>query len=102
MSNLETLAAVDLLHQHVPDLKVRVVNVVDLMTLQPQSQHPHGLADNDFDALFTKDKPVIFAYHGYPGSFTGWPIGALITTTYTYAATRKKFDDDAFRHGGAQ
>nr|WP_020174051.1 phosphoketolase family protein [Methyloferula stellata] len=63
---LETLAAVDLLHQHVPDLKVRVVNVVDLMTLQPKSQHPHGLADKDFDALFTKDKPVIFAYHGYP------------------------------------
>jgi xylulose-5-phosphate/fructose-6-phosphate phosphoketolase len=63
---LETLAAVDLLHRHVPDLKVRVVNVVDLMTLQPKSQHPHGLADKDFDALFTKDKPIIFAYHGYP------------------------------------
>ncbi len=63
---LETLAAVDLLHRHVPDLKVRVVNIVDLMTLQPKSQHPHGLADKDFDALFTKDKPIIFAYHGYP------------------------------------
>jgi len=63
---LETLAAVTLLRKHLPDLKVRVVNVVDLMTLQPQSQHPHGLSDADFDALFTTDKPVIFAYHGYP------------------------------------
>ncbi len=63
---LETLAAVDLLRQHAPELKVRVVNVVDLMTLQPQSEHPHGLPDADFDALFTQDKPIIFAYHGYP------------------------------------
>jgi xylulose-5-phosphate/fructose-6-phosphate phosphoketolase len=63
---LETLAAVALLREHVPGLKVRVVNVVDLMTLQPRSQHPHGLTDPDFDALFTTDKPVIFAYHGYP------------------------------------
>lgn len=63
---LETLAAVDLLRQHAPELKVRVINVVDLMTLQPQSEHPHGLSDDDFDALFTRDKPIIFAYHGYP------------------------------------
>jgi xylulose-5-phosphate/fructose-6-phosphate phosphoketolase len=63
---LETLAAVDLLHHHVPDLKIRVVNVVDLMTLQPHEEHPHGLTDHDFDALFTTDKPVIFAHHGYP------------------------------------
>ena len=63
---LECLAAVDLLRQHMPDLKVRVVNVVDLMTLQPKTQHPHGLPDADFDALFTTDKPVIFAFHGYP------------------------------------
>ena len=63
---LETLAAVDLLRHHVPDLKIRVVNVVDLMTLQPHEEHPHGLTDHDFDALFTTDKPVIFAYHGYP------------------------------------
>ena len=63
---LETLAAVTLLREHLPELKVRVVNVVDLMTLQPQTQHPHGLTDADFDALFTTDKPVIFAYHGYP------------------------------------
>jgi xylulose-5-phosphate/fructose-6-phosphate phosphoketolase len=63
---LETLAAVDLLRGYFPDLKVRVINVVDLMTLQPKSEHPHGLTDADFDALFTTDKPVIFAYHGYP------------------------------------
>ncbi|MBI3898364.1 MAG: phosphoketolase family protein [Gammaproteobacteria bacterium] len=63
---IETLAAVDLLRQLVPSLKVRVVNVVDLMTLQPSEEHPHGLSDRDFDALFTTDRPVIFAYHGYP------------------------------------
>ena len=63
---LETLAAVDLLHKHIPQLKVRVVNVVDLMSLQPHEEHPHGLTDQDFDALFTADKPVIFAHHGYP------------------------------------
>jgi len=63
---LETMAAVTLLKQYFPDLKVRVVNVVDLMSLQPQNEHPHGLTDEEFDALFTKDKPVIFAFHGYP------------------------------------
>ncbi len=63
---LETLAAVDLLRQHFPDIKLRVVNVVDLMTLQPPSEHPHGISDRDFDSLFTADKPIIFAYHGYP------------------------------------
>ena len=63
---LETLAAVDLLRKHTPELKVRVINVVNLMKLQPSSEHPHGLSDHDFDTLFTKDKPVIFAFHGYP------------------------------------
>jgi len=63
---LETLAAVSILHEHLAELKVRVVNVVDLMKLQPQSEHPHGLSDHDFDALFTTDKPVIFAFHAYP------------------------------------
>jgi xylulose-5-phosphate/fructose-6-phosphate phosphoketolase len=63
---LETLAAVDLLRREQPDIKIRVVNVVDLMTLQSKSQHPHGLEDSEFDALFTRDRPVIFAYHGYP------------------------------------
>ncbi|HSV67606.1 MAG TPA: phosphoketolase family protein [Mycobacteriales bacterium] len=63
---LETLAAADLLRTHLPELKVRVINVVDIMRLQPATEHPHGLPDHDFDALFTTDKPVIFAYHGYP------------------------------------
>jgi xylulose-5-phosphate/fructose-6-phosphate phosphoketolase len=63
---LETLAAVDLLRQNFPDIKIRVVNVIDLMTLQTSSEHPHGLADSEFDSIFTSDKPVIFAFHGYP------------------------------------
>ena len=70
---LETLAAGDILRQKFSDLKIRVVNVVDLMTLQPQSEHPHGLSESDFDSLFTKDKPVIFAFHGYP-----WLIHRLV------------------------
>jgi len=77
---LETLAAVQMLRQHLPDVKIRVVNVVDLMTLQSQSEHPHGLSDKDFDVLFTKDKPIIFAYHGYP-----WLIHRL-----TYRRTNHK------------
>ncbi|MFP4298324.1 MAG: phosphoketolase [Spirulinaceae cyanobacterium] len=77
---LETLAAVEILYQQFPDLKVRVVNVVDLMTLQPESEHPHGLSNADFDALFTTDKPIIFAYHGYP-----WLIHRL-----TYRRTNHK------------
>ncbi len=63
---LETLAAVDLLRRHLPELKVRVINIVDLMKLQPATEHPHGLNDREFDALFTKDRPIIFAFHGYP------------------------------------
>jgi len=63
---LEALAAADILRQSLPELKIRFVNVVDLMTLQPKTEHPHGLSDADFDSIFTKDKPVIFAYHGYP------------------------------------
>ncbi|HSO07361.1 MAG TPA: phosphoketolase family protein [Pelomicrobium sp.] len=63
---MEVLAATDLLRKLAPDIRVRVVNVVDLMTLQPRSEHPHGLTDRDFDAIFTTDKPIIFAYHGYP------------------------------------
>ncbi len=63
---LETLAAVALLRERLPQLKVRVVNVVDLMTLQPQTEHPHGLSDADFDSIFTTDKPIVFAFHGYP------------------------------------
>jgi xylulose-5-phosphate/fructose-6-phosphate phosphoketolase len=63
---LETLAAVDLLRSHLPDLRVRLINIVDLMKLQPPREHPHGLSDAEFDALFTTDKPIIFAFHGYP------------------------------------
>ncbi len=63
---LETLAAVSILREKLPDLKIRVVNVVDLMKLQPEREHPHGLSDYDFDALFTKSKPVVFAFHAYP------------------------------------
>jgi xylulose-5-phosphate/fructose-6-phosphate phosphoketolase len=63
---LETLAAVSILREHLPELKIRVLNVVDLMRLQPECEHPHGLSEVNFDALFTKDKPVIFAFHGYP------------------------------------
>jgi xylulose-5-phosphate/fructose-6-phosphate phosphoketolase len=63
---LETLAAVSIMRAKIPGLKIRLVNVVDLMKLQPQSEHPHGLSDGDFDMLFTKNKPIIFAFHGYP------------------------------------
>ncbi|MEZ0003482.1 phosphoketolase family protein [Sinorhizobium fredii] len=63
---LETLAAVQLIREHLPELKVRVINVVNLMKLQPAEEHPHGLSNHDFDALFTKDRPIIFAFHGYP------------------------------------
>lgn len=63
---LETIAAVQILREHLPEIKIRVVNVVDLMTLQPKSEHPHGLNDDDFDMLFTTNKPIIFAFHGYP------------------------------------
>ena len=63
---LETLAAAALLREHLPDLRVRVVNVIDLMRLQPTSEHPHGLSDAEFDDIFTVDRPIVFAYHGYP------------------------------------
>jgi len=77
---IETLAAVSLLRQYAPDLKVRVINIVDLMTLQPKEEHPHGLSDREFDAIFTTEKPIVFAYHGYP-----WLIHRL-----TYRRTNHK------------
>ncbi len=77
---LEILAAISILREKVPGLKIRMINIVDLMKLQPQSEHPHGLSDADFDMLFTKTKPVIFAYHGYP-----WLIHRL-----TYRRTNHK------------
>jgi xylulose-5-phosphate/fructose-6-phosphate phosphoketolase len=64
---LESLAAVSILHEHLPALRVRVVNIVDLMRLQPEHEHPHGLSEADYDQLFTPDKPIIFAFHGYAG-----------------------------------
>jgi xylulose-5-phosphate/fructose-6-phosphate phosphoketolase len=100
---LETLAAAAILKARLPDLRVRVINVVDLMRLKSESEHPHGLPDREFDALFTADRPIIFAYHGYP-----WLIHRL-----TYRAreppgsTRARLqggghDHDAVRHGHAQ
>ncbi len=77
---LETLAAVSILRRHLPALKVRVVNVVDLMKLQPASEHPHGLSDADFDSLFTRDKPIIFAFHAYP-----WLIHRLTYRRHNHA-----------------
>jgi xylulose-5-phosphate/fructose-6-phosphate phosphoketolase len=77
---LETLAAVSIMREHLPQLKIRVVNVVDLMKLQPQSEHPHGLPDSDFDSLFTLDKPVIFAFHAYP-----WLIHRLTYRRHNHA-----------------
>ena len=100
---LETLAAVDLLRQHLPDLKVRVVNVVDLMRLQPATEHPHGLSDAEFDSLFTTDRPVIFAYHGYP-----WLIHRLTYRRTNHANLHVRglqgggHDHDPVRHGHAQ
>jgi xylulose-5-phosphate/fructose-6-phosphate phosphoketolase len=64
---LESLAAVSILRQHLPDLKIRVINIVDLMRLQPECEHPHGLSETDYDQMFTRDKPIVFAFHGYPG-----------------------------------
>ncbi|NWG02790.1 MAG: phosphoketolase family protein [Syntrophaceae bacterium] len=77
---IETLAAVEILREHAPELKLRVINVVDLMTLQPKEEHPHGLSDREFDTLFTTDRPIIFAYHGYP-----WLVHRL-----TYRRTNHK------------
>ena len=88
---LETLAAVSILRKHLPDLKIRVVNVVDLMKLQPQTEHPHGLSDTEFDSLFTTDKPIgFFAFHAYPWLIHRLTIGAPIMTTCMCAATRKR------------
>ena len=87
---LETLAAAALLRERLPELKVRVVNVVDLMRLQPTSEHPHGLADGEFDAIFTTERPVVFAYHGYPWLIHRLTYRRTTTTTSTCAATRRR------------
>jgi xylulose-5-phosphate/fructose-6-phosphate phosphoketolase len=87
---LETLAAVDILRRHVPDLKIRVVNVVDLMTLQPSTEHPHGLPDKDYDLIFTTDRQIIFAFHGYP-----WLIHRL-----TYRRTNQELHVRGYKEEG--
>ena len=87
---LETLAAAAILREQLPDLTVRVVNVVDLMRLQPSSEHPHGLSDAEFDTVFTTDKPVVFAYHGYPWLIHRLAYRRPITTTSMSAATRRR------------
>lgn len=87
---METLAAVELLRHHFPDLKIRVVNIVDLMTLQPRSEHPHGLTDKEYDTIFTQDKHIIFAYHGYP-----WLIHRL-----TYRRTNQNLHVRGYKEEG--
>ena len=87
---LETLAAVEILRHHFPDLKIRVVNVVNLMTLQPTSEHPDGVSDQDYDLIFTKDKPIIFAFHGYP-----WLIHRL-----TYRRTNQNLHVRGYKEEG--
>jgi xylulose-5-phosphate/fructose-6-phosphate phosphoketolase len=86
---LEILAATSILREHLPELKVRVVNVVDLMKLEPSSEHPHGLSDIDYDSIFTTDKHIVFGFHGYP-----WLIHRLTyrrtNHNLTSAATRRK------------
>jgi len=87
---LEILATVSILRRSLPDLKLRVVNVVDLMTLRPSSEHPHGLSDADYDSLFTKDKPIIFAFHGYPG----------LVHRLTYARTNRNLHVRGYKEEG--
>jgi xylulose-5-phosphate/fructose-6-phosphate phosphoketolase len=87
---LEILAAVSILREHLPDLKIRVVNVVDLMKLQPQSEHPHGLSDTDYDSLFSKDKHIIFGFHGYP-----WLVHRL-----TYRRTNRNLHVRGYKEEG--
>ena len=87
---IEALAAVSLLREHLPELKVRLVNVVDIMRLQDEREHPHGLTDREFDGIFTTDKPVIFAYHGYPWLIHRLTYRRTNHPTSTCAATRRR------------
>jgi xylulose-5-phosphate/fructose-6-phosphate phosphoketolase len=87
---LEILAAVSILREHLPELKIRVINVVDLMKLQPQTEHPHGLSDTDYDSLFTKDKHIIFGFHGYP-----WLVHRL-----TYRRTNRNLHVRGYKEEG--
>ena len=89
-ATLEILAAVSILRQHLPDLKIRVINVVDLMKLQSSSEHPHGLNETDYDSLFTKDKHIIFGFHGYP-----WLVHRL-----TYRRTNRNLHVRGYKEEG--
>ncbi len=91
---VETLAAVEILRQHFPDLKIRVVNVVDLMTLQPQSEHPHGLSDKDFDSIFPKNKQVIFAFHGYPSAHPSSNLSPHKLSLHACARVQRRGNDN--------
>ena len=100
---LEIVAAADLLRIHLPELKVRVINVVDLMRLQPEAEHPHGLSDRDYDALFTKDKPVIFGYHGYPIADPPADLPSYEPPQHARARLQgRRHHDDAVRHGDVE
>ena len=100
---LETLAAVDLIRRHVPELKVRVINVVNLMKLQPTSEHPHGLSDHDFDTLFTKDKPIVFAFHGYPMAHPSAHLSPHQPQEHSRPRLQGgRNNHDAVRHGRAE
>jgi xylulose-5-phosphate/fructose-6-phosphate phosphoketolase len=87
---LESLAAVSILRQHLPDLKIRVVNVVDLMRLQPECEHPHGMSETDYDQMFTRDKHIVFAFHGYPG----------LIHRLTYRRTNRKLHVRGYKEEG--
>ncbi len=100
---LEALAAVTLLRSYVPDIRIRFVNVVDLMVLQPPSEHPHGLSDHEFDALFTTDKPVIFAFHGYPAIIHKLTLPAAQSRQHPCARLQgRRHHHHTLRHGGAE
>ncbi len=100
---LETVAAASLLRAHLPELKVRVINVVDLMRLEPDTEHPHGLSDLDFDALFTTGKPVIFAYHGYPAVIHRAHLPAHQPPQHPRPRLQgRRHHDHPVRHGDAQ
>ena len=90
MPTLEGFAATVLLREEIPDVKIRVINVVDLFKLQPSTEHPHGLTDLEFEALFTADRPMIFNFHGYPGLIHRLTYGGRASTTSMFAATRRK------------
>ena len=99
---LETLAAVDLLRKHLPDLKVRVINVVDLMRLEPETEHPHGLNDADFDALSATDKPLNFAITGTRGSFTACLPPDQPSQLPRARLQGRGYDHNSVRHGHAR